>query len=268
VDLPSRQVTTVFTDLNVSPTDVAVDSTGKIYFTDYGNTGSGGGRVGALAPGATVPNFIVSGLGDPSYLHLDDANQRLFVSNPGDPGEPGFHLVTQYSLPTTGRGTIVAGNGQLSGASVCPPSTGPVKATHVSINAAFGLALFGSSLFIADEYGHAVYRVALSSGQLTRYAGSCNPGPAPYAGTGDGRPATQATVPYPQGLAVDGVGNLYILQIQGQVRRVAVSTGVITTIYPGPPTCDSNTGIAFDPSDGSLYYTSQDTQNLMRLVQS
>jgi hypothetical protein len=275
IDLPTRSASVVYSDANLWPTDVAVDSGGTVYLLDYGEdfdddgvkTKGEGGRVGVLRPGATTPDFVITGLGDPSYIHLDEVGGQLLISDPGDPGEPGDHVVRRYPLPMTGRGTVVAGNGRLTGTSVCPPAEGPVKATQVSINVAFGLALFGGSLFIADEYGHAVYRVALASGQLSRFAGTCSAGSSD-AGTGDGGLATDATVPYPQGLTTDGVGNLYILQIQGQVRRVDAMNGVISTVYPGPPTCDSNTGIAFDRSDGSLYYTSQDTQNLMRLVQS
>jgi sugar lactone lactonase YvrE len=278
VALPGGQVTTVLSDPNAWPTDVAVDAVGNIYLLDYGedadDTGQSssgtkeGGRVLVLAPGRTTPKTLFTGLVDPSYLLLDGQGQHLYVSNAGDPDDPGGHVV--LSCPLTGKAgrLTVAGNGAPSGAGVCPPSVGPQAAGTVAITVPFGLALFGSSLFVADEYAHVVYRVDLGAGTLTRYAGTCDAGQAPWAGTGDGGPATAATVPYPQGLTADGFGNLYILQIQGQVRRVDASSGVITTIYPGPPTCDSNTGIAFDPSDGSLYYTSQDTQNLMRLTQS
>jgi DNA-binding beta-propeller fold protein YncE len=73
-------------------------------------------------------------------------------------------------------------------------------------------------------------------------------------------------VPYPQGLTVDGCGNLYILQIQGQVRRVDAATKTITTVYNSWPTAsDSNTDVEFDPSDGSLYVTSQDAQTLTKI---
>src|SRR5205823_195850 len=54
---------------------------------------------------------------------------------------------------------------------------------------------------------------------------------------GDGIPATSAAVWSPEGVAVDGAGNLYILDEAIGVRKVSASTGLITTIagsrYPG-----------------------------------
>jgi sugar lactone lactonase YvrE len=70
------------------------------------------------------------------------------------------------------------------------------------------------------------------------------PGPAPTAGTivtvagngltslgGDGRPATAARLPNPQGLALDAAGNLYIADsVTSRVRKVDAGTGILTTV--------------------------------------
>ena len=69
-------------------------------------------------------------------------------------------------------------------------------------------------------------------------------------------------MPDPQGIAVDGRGNVDILQISGQVRRVDAVTGVISTVYTEPGTADNynhsqpfpaidHVSVAIAPSDSS-----------------
>ena len=49
--------------------------------------------------------------------------------------------------------------------------------------------------------------------------------------SGDGGPATSASLSFPGAVAVDGLGNVYIAdQVNERVRRVDVATGVITTV--------------------------------------
>ena len=50
-------------------------------------------------------------------------------------------------------------------------------------------------------------------------------------GIGDGSPATSALLNYPSGVALDGAGNLFVADSDGErIRRVDVNTGVITTV--------------------------------------
>lgn len=247
----------------IRPSDIRVDK-GNLYFTDH----SPNNRVGVIPAGHTEAIDFVTGVGGPEYLALGPG--VLYVS------ESDTHVVRSYPLlgsassgpMTIGDGTVVAGNGTAptSGFS-CPSSTAPVTSSDVSLWIPFGLATDGSYLYVTDEYESVVYRVDLSEDpyQLTRFAGTCS-GQGSGPGTGDGGPASAATVPDPQGIAVDGQGNVYILQISGQVRRVD-RTGVISTVYTEPGTADNNIDIGFDATDGSLYLTSQDTQTLTRLTQ-
>jgi sugar lactone lactonase YvrE len=48
----------------------------------------------------------------------------------------------------------------------------------------------------------------------------------------DGGPATQAELIFPQGVAVDGTGTLFLAERGGAVRQVS-PTGIITTVVPG-----------------------------------
>ena len=65
-----------------------------------------------------------------------------------------------------------------------------------------------------------------SSAVITTFAGNGSPG---YSG--DGRPATDATLSSPSGIAVDGVGDLFIADPgNSRIREVNVATGVMTTV--------------------------------------
>jgi sugar lactone lactonase YvrE len=274
-------VASLFSSGDYWPSDVAADSAGNIYFTDYGfddddasatNSQTTGvtedGRVSVIPAGATSAQTLVTGLVDPSYLLLDEAHEKLYVSNTGETAGTGTAdpsgVVLAYPLQVGGGSfalgtpTAVAG----SGAAVTGPSSLPNQpvssavATNIDIFVAFGLALFGSDLYVSDEYAHVVYQVNLSAGTISTYAGD---GVGGTSAGGDNGPATSASVPYPQGLAVDGLGNLYVLQIEGQVRRVDAVTEEITTIWSGGPYVSDNVGIKFDPSEGSLWYIQNST---------
>ena len=67
---------------------------------------------------------------------------------------------------------------------------------------------------------------ATPSGIMETLAGDGNPG---Y--TGDGGPATAASLNEPKGLCVDSQGHLYIADSENHViRRIDRTTGVITTV--------------------------------------
>jgi hypothetical protein len=85
------------------------------------------------------------------------------------------------------------------------------------------------NLYIADEQNHRVRRVD-PDGIITTVAGTGRNGES-----GDGGPATAAGLSYPQGVAVDRRGNLYIAE-SSSVRMVDPA-GTITTIA-GDGTCD------------------------------
>lgn len=54
--------------------------------------------------------------------------------------------------------------------------------------------------------------------------------------TGDGGPATQAKLHFPEGIALDKAGNLFISDSDnGRVRRVDAKTGIITTVAGNGP---------------------------------
>ena len=100
------------------------------------------------------------------------------------------------------------------------------------------------NVYVADTLNNRVRKVTVSTGIITTIAGSDTSG----SFSGDGSTAILATLYYPQGIAVDSagfdapfpiyfclftlsIGNVYIADINNQrIRKVTVSTGIITTI--------------------------------------
>jgi sugar lactone lactonase YvrE len=133
----------------------------------------------------------------------------------------------------TGIITTIAGTSSQAGfAGDCGP------ATQALLNTPVGLAFDSNgNLFIADSGNNRIRRVD-PRGTITTVAGN---GSAAFSG--DGGPATSASLNSPYGVAVDANGNLYIADLQNnRIRRVDATTGVITTI--------AGTGLATFDGDG------------------
>jgi uncharacterized protein (TIGR03437 family) len=81
---------------------------------------------------------------------------------------------------------------------------------------------FGN-LYVADTAGHRVRKIS-PDGTITTVAGNGSGG-----GQGDGGPATQASLYYPKGLAVDASGNLFIADWLNSRIRVVTPAGTIYT---------------------------------------
>src|ERR1017187_10011226 len=102
----------------------------------------------------------------------------------------------------------------------------PVNIPGTSASLGFGVpqvvaADSAGNLFFVDQ--HTVLRLDATTGVLTLVAGNGTTG-----FSGDNGPATSAQLYYPQGLAVDFAGNLYIADTNNCIRKV--SNGVITTV--------------------------------------
>jgi sugar lactone lactonase YvrE len=100
------------------------------------------------------------------------------------------------------------------------------------------------NLYIVDSLDDRVRRVDAATGIITTVAGTGSGG---YSG--DDGPATQAQLSSPRGVAVDGIGNLYIADSANHRIRKVDTSGIITTI--------AGTGIpGFNPQD-SIATTAQ-----------
>jgi sugar lactone lactonase YvrE len=104
-------------------------------------------------------------------------------------------------------------------------------AIAATLNLPRGVAFdHAGNLYIADTSNHRIRRVEASTGIIQTVAGNGTPG-----SSGDGTVALQAGLAYPDAVAIDEAGNLFISQSgygfgESRIRRVDARTGVITTI--------------------------------------
>ncbi|MCW5979391.1 MAG: hypothetical protein KIT09_15045 [Bryobacteraceae bacterium] len=105
------------------------------------------------------------------------------------------------------------------------------RAAQVNIGQPFGVE-FGpdGGLYITEVENHRVLRLDLGSGAVKTVAGSGRKGHS-----GDGGPAAEAALDEPYEVRFDGAGNMYFVEMAGQViRRVDKAGGRIATIAGTP----------------------------------
>jgi hypothetical protein len=203
---------------------VAVDNSGNIFIPDWGNyrvrrVDASTGNITTVG-GNGIGNLPLIGDGGGSWGFWDtgvavDATGNMFVEDLG--GD------SIRQVDPLGNITTVAGNGThgYSG------DGGP--AIDASLNLAYFPAVAVDSsgnLFIADAGNCVIRRVDTANPRtITTVAGNNNCG---YSG--DGGPATSASLFYPVGVATDSLGDLFIADyVNNRVRRVDVK-GTITTV--------------------------------------
>jgi hypothetical protein len=128
---------------------------------------------------------------------------------------------------TAGNIYTVAGNGTAS----CTGDGGP--ATSAELDTPAGVVVDGAGNLVIAEAGFCggIQVVAASSGTFYGQAMTAGDiygvaGGGPRGFSGDGGPATQAGVNFPEGVAVDGAGNLVIADSGNhRIRVVAASSG-------------------------------------------
>jgi len=82
------------------------------------------------------------------------------------------------------------------------------------------------NLFFFDSGQHRIRRLDAATGTLSDVAGNGTSG-----FSGDGGPATEATLGFSSGIALDAAGNLFIADLDYQrVRRVDAASGIIETV--------------------------------------
>lgn len=102
-------------------------------------------------------------------------------------------------------------------------------ATAARFYSPYGLAMDAAgNIYIADHRNHKVRKVDMATGIVTTVVGTGTAGTS-----GDGGSATAAEIEYPVGLAIDATNNLYIADYVGTIRKVNLSTGIISTHATG-----------------------------------
>jgi sugar lactone lactonase YvrE len=199
------------------PFDIAVDGSGNLYVTDSGNDTirkiTPAGVVTTLAgtagkPGDTNGTGTGASFTDPVGIAVDSSG-NVYVS---EQQSDDIRMITPAGVVTTLAGTpgvIGSANG-----------TGP--AAQFALPA--GLAVDGSGNVYVADYGNGTVRKIAPGGVVTTFAGT-----AGNEGNADG------TGPNAQfngliGVAVDGSGNVYVVDQANELIREVSPAGVVTTL--------------------------------------
>jgi sugar lactone lactonase YvrE len=202
-----------------SPNGVLVDPSGNLFIADTGDqrirkvdsngiisTVAGNGTLTYSGDGGPVLN---ASLGGPTDVTVDFAGNLLIA----DSGNARIRKVSTNGIITT-----IAGGGTNS------PGDG-LAATNARLNSIYGVALDALGNLFISTVGDARIHKMSTNGIITTIAGNGTNG---YSG--DGEAATNASMYYPQGLAVDPAGNVFVADETNQRIRKIGTNGIITTV--------------------------------------
>jgi sugar lactone lactonase YvrE len=212
-----------------NPQGVVADAAGNVYVADTGNN-----VIRVITPGGVSSTLAgvagVAGSADgtgsgatfnqPTGITLDSAT-NLYVTDSGN------NTIRKVTL--SGQVTTIAGSTGVAG-----------SANNTGTNALFsnplGIAIdAGNNLYVAD-YGNDLIRKITPGLVVSTLAGQ-----AGVAGAGNGS-GTGAQFNQPEGLTVDGSGNVYVADTGNATIRMVTSGGAVTTLAGSPGSLGSTDG--------------------------
>jgi sugar lactone lactonase YvrE len=207
------------------PFGVALDASGNVYVADYIND-----KIRKITPAGEVSTFAGSGYSgstdgtgtaasfySPTGVAVD-ASGNVYVA---DTSNNKIRKITPSGVVSTLAG---------SGAQGSTDGTGTAASFYRPVGAAVDAA---GNVYVADTYNDKIRKIT-SAGVVSTFAGSGDFGSTD--GTG-----TAASFKFPQGVAVDASGNVYVADTYNHKIRKITSAGVVSTLA-GSGEVDSTDG--------------------------
>ena len=235
-----------------TPLGVAYDTADNLYIADTYNqrirkvsagviyTVAGSGATGSSSGSFIGENVQATSatLNQPYGIATDSSN-NVYIADSFN------NRIRKITVATSVIATIAGGGG--TGSTSGGYNGDNISATAASLNGPVGVAVDSSgiivsiitllifylrydivvgNIYISDTSNNRIRKVIVSTSVITTIAGT---GTSSFSG--DNSAASAAALYYPQGVAVDSSGNVYISdQYNNRVRKITASTGVITTI--------------------------------------
>jgi sugar lactone lactonase YvrE len=216
VNLKTGIITTFLGSLGV-PAGLVTDKSGNLHVAEV---------FGPLVEKMTVPGksrSVDAGVVGPGGFNGDGipANTAFLAYPYGVVVDHAGDVLTM----DTGNARIRRGSGSQQITTVAGGYIGDGKAaTSAAVNTPQAIAFDKlGNLYIADMYNHRIRKVD-ASGTISTFAGN---GISGYSG--DGGPAQNASLYFPDGVATDASGNVFIADVSNQVIRKVDSSGTISS---------------------------------------
>jgi hypothetical protein len=179
------------------------------------------GQVAVMGDGGPGTSSDISA---PRGIAVDAAGNIYFASYGCFLAEPSrIRKLTPAGIISTLAGVGTCGSGGDGGLAV-----------NASLNYPSDVALDpAGNIYIADTHNGRIRKINAATGIITTIAGN-----SMWGYSGDGGPATNATLYYPHGVDADGAGNVYIADHSNHRIRRVNSAGIISTIA-GTGACGS-----------------------------
>jgi sugar lactone lactonase YvrE len=263
------------------PGGTAADAKGDVFIADSGDNVvrevTAAGVIRRIAGTGTAGLGVAGPAGFPATLSSLDRPQAVAVNAQGVVFIADTYNNRVVKVTPQGQVTAVAGDGKAG------YSGDGRLAAFAELNEPTGVAVDAKGdLYIADSANNVVRLVDAKTGIITTVAGDfaadkASDGLGGFSG--DGGPATSAQLNDPQGVAVDGAGDLFIADTFNNAVREVTPAGTISTVVnaapanggipaaggetsgAAPTASKLNTpyGISIDQSTGTLYIA--DTKN-------